>query len=431
MVEMQKNKHSVMYFFIVSIFLMDSNLLYLIKLPGSISQINTPFNKYAILLTIILLFVIIKKSSLNIMEKYGFFSKYLVLVIFGLILLFIYSMVKYSENLVDMFIISHHYFIFLFSIPLFFFLKNAEEGEKRIIKVIIIISVLTCLISLIQSLLFSKTGRVVLPGLTTDMYSIRSGRLRLATTNVNNLAILFLLSGIVSNEIKKKRKIILFIILVFEFFVCYYVFMSRSLLIVYFITAIMVIFFSKSKNRVFNILTVLFIGFGILYFFDTSEFVNSFSVYSSTGMGLSTSNRLDGIKYFLNVFAQNPFFGNGFIRESRFDLSTILHGPGLTYYYSDLGIVGLIAESGIIGFASYAFFLYFILKNWIFLTLGKLKTTTFGYSVLTAMLFFVISTSANLIVTNPRRVISLAVIMAFYVYYLDKQKNRGGEHEIL
>ena len=117
-------------------------------------------------------------------------------------------------------------------------------------------------------------------------------------------------------------------------------------------------------------------------------------------------------------------YGNGFIRDSRIDLVNVLHGPYGLYSYSDIGFLGLLGETGVLGGSLYIILLLYLSRKTIKILKNKKSYSGYSTGVVVGILSFLIFTSPTLIVTNPENIIdiplALSIVYGISEYYFQK-----------
>ena len=96
--------------------------------------------------------------------------------------------------------------------------------------------------------------------------------------------------------------------------------------------------------------------------------------------------------YFFVQSLLNPIFGLGLLNDSVPQYATLLHGPSLLYYISDVGIVGFAGQMGLIAALAYV---SIIIKTCYICFLCKQKTGQWDL-VLVGCSTFIVSTSFSL-----------------------------------
>lgn len=401
----------LIFFLVILIFFADLQFFYALK----IGTLNTPSNKYLILFITIVADLILAKYIQFNFNKFKFFSFFLLYICVVVLMISIKSMIIYKESFIDVFTCFHHFFIVLLTIPMFFLFERSN-GFDKVFSIINSIVCISCLILLLQSI-FYKQG-FLLPGLNIEEIQIRNGNIRIFAGNLTSMSFMYNLSILFNvNSKKKKKKTIISCII--QSFTIITVQMSRFIIVLYvfLICCGYIIAYKKNKMKIILFFIIFIIGISVL---DFESFTNSFSINSSTG--ISTSNRIEAMNYFINQFVEHPISGIGFIRDSRFDLAQILHGATLTYYYSDVGLIGLMGEMGLLGISIYFVFLFRII--WIYIKIKKSNVDKEKYIFLSLLLIYVISSSFTAILTNPANTILFAIVFACFEYVFFSQYKR-------
>ena len=415
---------SLVYFLIILIFLLDVNFLMLIPVTGVIQQVNNYVNKYLIVGIIFFLCIYLLPFITGYVKKRRSLILFIFYVLGTVFFISIISMIKYNENILDVFTCWHHYLVILMVFPLIYIIKK-EKCIDGIERIIIVLSILYCMICLFQQFVYLKSGSIVLPGLTESDYSFRNGYVRLRGSNLHAFAFIFMCSRFFTTDKNNRKKKIIYILgIIIEIMAQLYAYLTRSFIVVY-LAIMIVIYFGANKRQQFSrIFAVTAVGGLSLQFIDIGSFIESFSINSIQGTGLSTLNRLEAASYFLSVFLKKPLYGNGFIRDSRIDLVNVLHGPYGLYSYSDIGFLGLLGETGVLGGSLYIILLLYLSRKTIKILKNKKSYSGYSTGVVVGILSFLIFTSPTLIVTNPENIIdiplALSIVYGISEYYFQK-----------
>lgn len=333
------------------------------------------------------------------------------------------SMILYNESIIDVFTVNYYYLIMLLFFPIVRFFDN-DNGVEKIANTIIVLSLLYCTVCNIQELIYLHSGKLILPGLYEDNYSFRDGGLRLTSNCLNQFAFIFICSKLWTSKHKEKKY--LWFCALYEVFTQLYSYHTRTSQIIYVFILCFSYFISKRSNKLLRLLIIISVSAIAIQFFDIGAFVETFSINSVKGTGLSTLNRIGAVTFFLKRFIHNPLIGNGFIRESNIEFLSILHGGSTsygisTYYYSDVGMVGLLAETGLLGLSLYLIMIVFMIKKAFYIYNIKAIYTNYEATLSATIAFFWVITSLTMIVTDPERIIGAPISLAI-LYYFDKFK---------
>ena len=402
---------------IVALFL-DSCMFYLIPQSGVFLQLNSQDNKYLIaLVSVCSLFPIYHYANKYIRKQIQYRNLVLYVMI-ALMMLTLFSMIKYDETPIDVFTCMHHYILLLLVIPFSYILEYGEID--RFLDVIVEMSIILCVLTLFAGFIYNTTGRILLSGIVDDYIQFRHGNIRMSTSTVNNIAVIIICSRLFFDICNFRKRILYVFLLLLELFINQYVYMSRSFLIIYAGVIVSVYMASTRNDKLKRLVLVSICVFIGAQFIDILGFLESFSINSVTGYGGSTLNRINAIVYFSDIIKNNPLFGMGYIRNSITNLRHILHGPYDIYYVTDLGFYGLIAESGIIGGVIYLLIFKIVFKTFLQLKKKKKMVRKLDYSMMVGILTFVVLSSINEIQTNPRFSLSLPIIISLSLFYKDK-----------
>lgn len=403
---------------IIASFLLDCNFLMLIPLPDVLYRVNSFVNKYLIVFIAIILVIYLYPYVKRLIKKNRSVAIYTLLLPSVLVIISVFSMIMYNESFFDTFTSWHHYLVILLAFPLTYLID--KRGSNYLAKIIIIISISYCLLSLMQEFLFLRTGNIILKGLSETDYSFRNARLRLRGANFHIIAFVIMCSRFFSAEKNNRKKILYGIGLVIELATQFLAYLTRSWWVIYISLLAIIYLITSRKKKVLRWIVLIVLACLSTQILDLGVFLESFSVNSVMGTGISTLNRLNAVKYFLGVFFKSPFIGNGFIRDARTDLHRILHGPHLTYAYSDVGIIGLLGETGVLGTALYSGFLLIVLKLY-FSFQRDLKCSECDVGIVGGLFFMYVFTSPSLIATNPENIILIPISIALIYGIINKK----------
>jgi hypothetical protein len=140
-------------------------------------------------------------------------------------------------------------------------------------------------------------------------------------------------------------------------------------------------------------------------------FINSFSSASSNMLALGTTIRVDAIKYYLERFVSSLFLGDGFTSDLFYP--EIQHGSAGQFFYSDVGIFGLIAE---IGIASIWFYLLPLFRAVGTVRIIFKKKLQRDYAFYIGLVIYLLGTSITLIVTDSFRAMAYPLVFAISEY---------------
>lgn len=345
-----KLKYSTIIVFFVSIIvLLDGQFFACLPAVQSFlssSGLNGYYNRTLIAFISVLLMLWIVCNRVNKkmqLTKYAltFWSKIAFFWICCVLVVTLYSLLANEEEIRYLFGEMRHYFLLFFIFPIMYLLFYYGSID-RFMKLITVCCVANVAVITVSVLSYSIVGRYLFQIETTG---IRSGALysRSMLGSLFPLVIIYSLAKIFDERNNKHIVPTILYLLIFI-----YIDQTRARMVYYAMTFIIMIFAKKGLNirKGLNILFLVVLSIFVIYSGILNSFFNSFSVHSENKY--STLNRLEEIDYYFSVFKNNPLFGYGFISERNYNYLHLKKGPFLRCHPSDVGILGLLAEGGLI-----------------------------------------------------------------------------------
>ena len=313
----------------------------------------------------------------------------------------VYNKFMYGQSISDGLI--GIYFLGMF-FSYFVFIRYFENDKSRIDKLnerVMIISAVVSVLAILQTLLY--------PYINLFDFSIRNGRMRIPGTAMSFFAeiigIAYLLMGRANTRMKVSLAILVFAL--------FYVSQSRSGIILLFLAAVFTIakkmINAKSKKAV-----VLLLGFviGIVIFIlllsRTQIWQNIFSfvdeINSGTGSG---ATRVNEMLYYWKQMSGKELFGLGLLRGGS-ALANWIFREDLHYYIEDLGLLGFIFQTGLLGLLWVVYAVVKIIAKISGLTKGKTQISN-TISMILVMLLIVTLVG----VTNANYIVARSTIFFF------------------
>lgn len=298
------------------------------------------FNGLIICAGFIILYSFLHIKSI-IFQKYS--SKYLInaICIIG-VLNIVYCWVIYKQNIIDG-LMGIYYFGLFFSYYFFYnyFIKNYERIGKAN-SYILTMSVIVSIVAIAQSLFF--------PYINLFEFTIRNGRMRIWGTAMSFFAEIIGIAYLLKGKANIKIKIIVGVLI----FALVYVSQSRGGIILLFVAVIITSMKKtinsgsrKKINKMFSFLIVL--GVGLLALSKTEYWNQIFSfadeIQKGTGSG---ATRLNEMNYYFIQIKGKELMGLGLLRGGSL-LADKIFRTDIHYYIEDLGILGLMLQTGILG----------------------------------------------------------------------------------
>ncbi|MDD6644495.1 MAG: O-antigen ligase family protein [Oscillospiraceae bacterium] len=310
---------------------------------------------------------------------------------------------------------SHFLFIWYATVLLREFL--IDGGIEATLNVINVITFVLYVLLFIQFFIYATTGTVIFP----REFGLRSNSIRIPLSAFGNLMIIY---NYWKFRFSKNYSAFNIIQLALGIFLLFFVQQTRAYYIVV-LGSILVMELVGKKTKYYvvkNLLIVLcliaFIGFSSVW----ENFVDSLSVENET-YGVATGARLLAIDYYWDAFLDNPLFAQGFIADVRY--TNIMQGPFGIYNYSDVGFIGLLAQTGLF---SIVLFIWPVVR-WIKIII-RCKRNNIDYSLLLGLLFFSLSSMVSLSLFDSPRAILLPFLLAIFEFYYVQSINKIGDTKI-
>lgn len=350
---------SIIERFIFFVFLLiQYNFFLLYYVPKVAGGINSRLLFIAIPLILVMLMNGIK------IKNYKFASLILTLL-FMVFISAIWSCIQYFENTIDILTSVIPWISLLMYFPLSDFIRREK---KFFLRLLTIMNIICCLVFIYQSIRFQESSFFL-----NDNYFISESGYFYIPLRGNSIRILMnwqiiIASLLISISELLKRRSLKVISLDFINFIsgtiCIFsVIQTRTLLIIYIISllfATLLVIKKNIKMRTIIIIMATILCVFVTYFFSgLSKWVSSFfSTFSDSEYASSNSIREGAVLHFLDIIKTNPFLGNGFYLGNP-GTTSYLRAKGLLglYYYSDLGMIGNLAQYGILALISFLIYL--------------------------------------------------------------------------
>lgn len=255
------------------------------------------------------------------------------------IVLVLYSQIKYPLQDFSYTITSHIILLYcFFTIPIL--TLSILCGKIRYFQIVSFISFLWAALIIFVRFVYVFSGS--LPFSFSEAFEVdgfirtRTYGVRISFTMVGILSVLLDLYLFKSIKTKKYRYLISYLI---KFYALIYVDQSRVLILICVVSSIIFLIYSSYKANViqiFRLVILLIIPlFLIVFMLNQKQFNQDYSFTA----------RIQSYQYYLNVFLDTFFLGNGISSDLIYPM--VQKGPMLTHFYSDVGIVGLMGKIGL------------------------------------------------------------------------------------
>lgn len=310
-------------------------------------------------LTLILYGFLKGRFAFNL-NYYFLYSIFFFLIYFLVVLLF--SIFKYPGlNVLRALSFYSYIFVLLFYFVLLTFFRK-YNGYNYFILMLTVFNIILATLMIIAAIQYNYTGDMFLNIFTVDygtMYArdgfirIYSGAGMIMTSSVVSIGLIFS---------KGKYKLLHLINLALSFFHVFYVQRTRMVIIVLCGVLIVAMYLFETKFKFFRFFIIT--GLVILAIIAFSNEI-SFSTAE-----VSYVNRSYGFKYYIE-YGLTHLFGIGTLTGSDTAYSTILHGSEQIAYISEVGIIGVLGNFGVIAF----FWYFYIIAKFINIRVQKTNKT--------------------------------------------------------
>lgn len=373
----------------------------------SIGGITNNDYRFTCLIGFLLLIWSLADNAEGIWSMSRGYRKYLMLTIFSVIILSMFTTVKYPLQSLQLTLrVLSQYLLVVWAVPIFYCMKK-DDSEYRVLDIACTISVVWCILVLMQSFYYSKTGGSLFSFIDQMNVGIRNDNLRITVGPFANFSIVYCFWNLYFEKIRHKARyvIALIILLLANVFVQ----QSRMGTIVIAITIVWMILMERNSTN--SIMKKSILITGIILFAILSDFIQNYLVGVFTKYEISVTARTYAYGYFWNVFKKNPIFGFGFLKSSEV-YGSVLHGSLRLAYTDDVGLVGQLAVLGIFSLII-IFGIYIVLAKQL-ITIRR-KTGQWD-CLLVGIYIYLISTSVTLIVFDQQRICLLPIVIALFEF---------------
>lgn len=339
-------------------------------------------------------------------KYYGNYRVFIYAYLIFMLIEIIYSYMSYSiygQSLVET-VKTIYYMSVIIAIFPICYLQERIKDKDYLKKVIKYLAAIAAFLSILQVQLYNYGIQI----LDLGDIALRGGHLRY-TISGHFVSISFLITFF---DFYQKRKIKDFIILLLESCFFIYAFQTRTVIVYLIVTLFFVFLFMNNKKR--PVVVILFLG--ILFILAISVNVSAekyINIFNEDGIIV----RILAIRYFIGEFLKHPLIGMGFIDPgtNNIVLSSILYGNVGVYagkfHLDDIGIVGLLAQQGVIGFLFYIVWMVLL-----FADINKIKKKEYKALFFSIWLYINIS-SINLLYVNSDRITILVCVTGMVHHY--------------
>lgn len=402
------------------IFLFDYQIFYLFPFPNWMALLkNNQLNIVTGILGIITCTIYYTMYRRQNRKLYQRMMTYCFLCVIIWLVLVIYSVAVYGKQPLRLTLGAHATFLYMtLCIPLLVVFYNAKNAMK-IFDIINIVAFIWYVIIIYQHIVYESSGTIVfnmqelISSSTRDL--TRTYGIRISLKSLGNIAILYNFENFFNEKKSGFSRTFSFIVLLLGLYCLIMIQQTRAMTfaVLCSISAIM-LFGAKKATKKLMVFATANIAVGVLIYTGVlSNFFESFSTAATNVYRYGTTIRLGAIQYYIDCLFKNPILGNGF--TNYYYYPEVQHGSSMMFFYSDVGIFGLLGEVGLMSIPLYFYPLFRIIRNtyWMF-RMGKLA----DYGLLAGLTVFLILTSITLIITTTNLMIAFPVIYTYseYVY---------------
>lgn len=402
-------KTKLLIFITVILIILEYHLFYLVPIPnyyvraflGRFSRIGLGFIAF-----IIYLFLYKTKVPKSIEYCCGY-------AFFVFIVLSLFSYLSYpQQGIFQVLGATSQYLCVLYVKPLYIMLDKYVKLDC-FLKLINIVVFVWYVVMIFQNYLATTNGTMILQHyFQTDEVLIGEGRADNARISILSLGIIvpiYNFNNLLNYYYRKKISLATAILNLISFIVGTYciVFLSQGRAeTLYYLVSIFAVFLfypSKSYKSIVKIFAIYGLVLVAIFSGVVSDFIATFEEGSE--LYFSTYYRIYEYKYFMYSFIMNPFLGKGLFYSSYSDIYQSSNG---VMWNNDVGIIGMLGSTGIIGTTLFLYIIFKLSKS--VRVLYKFHDNYFG--LILGMAIYLIIGSVSILFTDPSFIMCLPIIFA-------------------
>lgn len=317
------------------------------------------------------------------------FAKYVIFLSVFFVIQIFYTMAKYPlENNARM--ISSNLF---YLVPLFYFIlmdlfRKYRNGFKYFINTFTVFNIILCLLMLFASIYYDNTGKLLLNFYNYDTMTrndslrVYSGGTLISISCLISICFLFYI------KLSSRQKVFHLVNIGVSLLEIIFILQTRTVIFIMICMILLAILFTLNYKKIKVKEFIFIMASGIFFVYFLLRF-NIFSRLSFTSTEISYINREEALSYFFNI-GTKELLGIGLLTDSNPIYATILHGPNLTCYISDVGIIGMFGKLGILSIIWYILICIVLFKMH-----KKTKNKRINKIPLLFFIFFVVTSFIN------------------------------------
>lgn len=416
---------ALLRFLLILTFVLDARFACVISLPGVFGELtSTNWDKELVCIMAFAVFILyfVRYKDIVLKKLSCFLPVYLLSLLAVCIVEIIYSM-KTMGSPFSASIKASEVAYFVLAFPML--IQMVVDGSyRKMLDSLMVLAVVCAAAMLLQSVFYSMTGDILFSAMTNTSgadVSIRDFGIRFSPPGglMSFSAIYSVVCTVFAKTGKRDRTIysICSLMLISAIVFVYQTRMEDIALIGSLLLGIVICIesgkLSKGLKRLLvALLVVTVLGMGFL-----DSFIATFSSTDTVYSG-STSLRLYAYSYYIEMFLRYPLFGFGSLPST----SSILHGNGAAYI-SDVGVIGLSAQWGLLFVALYVAFFWRLVSvyrntRWV--------ASSFECALMFSMIAYLFITSATLCCYSPALGIRVVIALALFEFinYQIKEKRK-------
>jgi len=392
------------------------NFFNLIDGIGSLDHLYWPF---LIFFLIILSSNIDRKSYSLVKNEFPFIQKYTIIVIPSLMLIGIGTLLLYPQEITRIFREIMPYLMFLLVVPMLMYIVR-KRSINGLLNIINAISLIWFFLIIIQRFVYQNSGVIFFS--STFEYGVRDG-IRITLSIFGNLSLILNFHQLWYVKRADRCKFSKLTV-VLGFFSLIVIQQTRALTLAICLSCLLMVLSDtrRDKHSIARKWMVVALIVGILFFTEIlHEFFITFS--ENSDYGDTTTVRIFAMEYYYSIFKRNPLFGFGFASVANYN--SLIRGPYDSFFLNDVGFVGQLARLGLFIIPIYI---------WPIIRFARITFMTFKskdrteFSLLLALLAFMIFTSISVIMIDPARSMGMPIYFAIFEYqhYKNRTKSVAG-----
>lgn len=389
---------------VVLLLIMDYTLFLVIKMPSFVGVYWSSFRKFFPGLICVFLCIMVVYFCPYMINQKSFLPLYLLVISFIIMAIDIYSFVIYrNESLKDIVLTNGHFMYLFLTIPiLWLFIR--EETIYSLLDKINVVMFIWYVIVILQKVLYTYTGTIFIQ--MDDM--LRDGRLRIHLLSFGNLMIIYNFNQFYNR--REKNRLFYLAQFLMGMYCLVFIQITRGYMIAVIIgVGCEIIAASTSVKK--TAINVAIVVSGLLYFIYSGLFEKILTSLNLLQTG-TISVRFEAIQYYWNEFLKSPLWGHGTIVDVN--NSVIAGGFHGTYYYSDVGIIGALAQYGLLFVFIFMIPIIHFIRISLRIFMNRVLREKFCF--LFGVIAYILVTMPTLIVTDVERIFLFPFCLALFEY---------------